>query len=159
MNQEKSEIFQPEIKVRKIILENFRGFEQLELEFQSDLTVLIGENGAGKTTILDGLAKLLLIFEKKIRSKPVNLRGVFDVLDIKYDALELVNTLSLSVKDNKFHWETAVTKTSYQKPQTSNYDSLNRFRDEINLELRNKKTGQSSISHLLFCSQCASKPG
>jgi len=39
MNQEKHEVFQPEIKVKKIAIENFRGFEQLELEFQPDLTV------------------------------------------------------------------------------------------------------------------------
>jgi len=33
MDLEPNEIFQPEIRVKKLKLENFRGFEQLELEF------------------------------------------------------------------------------------------------------------------------------
>jgi len=65
MTTTKPEIFQPEIKIKEISIENFRGFENIELEFQPDLTVLIGENGAGKTAVLDCLASyfcVVLIF-------------------------------------------------------------------------------------------------
>jgi hypothetical protein len=35
-NIAKPKIFQPEIKVKEIFIENFRGFENLKLEFQPD---------------------------------------------------------------------------------------------------------------------------
>ena len=139
MNQEKTKVFQPQIRAKKITLENFRGFEHLEMEFQPDLTVFIGENGAGKTTILDGLAKLLLVFEKKMRSKRVDLRGVFEELDIRYEAVESTNSLGFCLADNELNWKITFTKTSYQKPQVNNYKALNSFRETINLELRHQK--------------------
>lgn len=47
------------MKIRKLSLENFRAFEKLELEAGNRLTLLIGENGKGKTSILDAIAVAL----------------------------------------------------------------------------------------------------
>jgi predicted ATP-binding protein involved in virulence len=44
------------MKISKIILDNFRSKEHLELDLGAQLTILVGENGSGKTTILDALA-------------------------------------------------------------------------------------------------------
>ncbi len=44
------------MKIHSLGLTNFRGFAQLDLPFDSDITVLVGVNGAGKTTILDAVA-------------------------------------------------------------------------------------------------------
>jgi energy-coupling factor transporter ATP-binding protein EcfA2 len=41
--------------LERLHLTNFRGFESLELTFEPDLTVLVGINGCGKTSILDAL--------------------------------------------------------------------------------------------------------
>ena len=40
-------------------LRNFRGFHEIRIDFDQRLTVLVGTNGAGKTTVLDALAILL----------------------------------------------------------------------------------------------------
>ena len=45
--------------VEKLELENFRGFEQAEIEFDKRLNVFIGGNGAGKTSILEAIVKCL----------------------------------------------------------------------------------------------------
>ncbi|MBK9261850.1 MAG: AAA family ATPase [Polyangiaceae bacterium] len=42
--------------VHSLVLENFRGFGHLRISFQPDFNILIGQNGTGKTTILDALA-------------------------------------------------------------------------------------------------------
>lgn len=42
--------------LKKIILKNFRCFEELEIDFKEKLTVIIAENGLGKTAILDAIA-------------------------------------------------------------------------------------------------------
>ncbi|MCX4243728.1 AAA family ATPase [Paraliomyxa miuraensis] len=42
--------------LERLQLTNFRGFESLDLSFEPDLTVLVGVNGCGKTSVLDVLA-------------------------------------------------------------------------------------------------------
>ena len=47
------------MRLSKITLSNFRCFERLELDLHPRLTVLVGENGAGKTAVLDAIAGAL----------------------------------------------------------------------------------------------------
>lgn len=47
------------MKIEHIVLHNFRKYEQARFNFHEHFTVLIGENGAGKTTILDALSVML----------------------------------------------------------------------------------------------------
>ncbi|MGN7610755.1 AAA family ATPase [Magnetococcales bacterium HHB-1] len=44
------------MKVNQLKLENFRCFQKLEIDFSPKLTVLVAENGGGKTAILDAIA-------------------------------------------------------------------------------------------------------
>lgn len=44
------------MKVKKLILKNFRGFEDQSFEFSNQFSVIIGDNGTGKSAILDALA-------------------------------------------------------------------------------------------------------
>lgn len=43
-------------KLKKISVTNFRLIEELEIDFNDDVNVIIGNNGAGKTAILDAIA-------------------------------------------------------------------------------------------------------
>ena len=69
------ELFQPQsLQVSSLKLTDFRVFEDLEIDFchqykhNSNLTVIIGNNGAGKTAILEALAKSLSWLINGIRS-------------------------------------------------------------------------------------------
>lgn len=44
------------MKLERLHLKNFRCFDELSIEFGKRLTVIIAENGAGKTAILDAIA-------------------------------------------------------------------------------------------------------
>ncbi len=44
------------MRLKTITLKHFRCFESLTLELHPRLTVIVGENGAGKTALLDGIA-------------------------------------------------------------------------------------------------------
>ena len=44
------------MRIKKIELKNYRCFEDLEIDFDDNLTVIVGNNGAGKTAILEALA-------------------------------------------------------------------------------------------------------
>lgn len=47
------------MKLKELSLTNFRCFERIQVEFAADVTVLVGNNGAGKTAILEGIAYAL----------------------------------------------------------------------------------------------------
>lgn len=42
--------------IQKIKLHNFRGFQDIEVNFHPNLTVLVGKNGTGKTSVLEATA-------------------------------------------------------------------------------------------------------
>jgi putative ATP-dependent endonuclease of OLD family len=43
------------MRLSKMIIENFRGIEHAEIELDRDVTVLVGENNTGKTSVLEVL--------------------------------------------------------------------------------------------------------
>ncbi len=53
------EVVQHKLILDKTIIQNFRLFEEIEIDFDKSLTVFISENGSGKTSILDIIAKHL----------------------------------------------------------------------------------------------------
>jgi predicted ATP-binding protein involved in virulence len=109
----KSEIIQPEIRIKKVSIENFRGFENIELEFQSDITVLIGENGAGKTALLDCLALLLTILKECIQYqtfKAENFKEFFVPSDIRQKSAKTINRISLFLGNEELYWEAGLKR-------------------------------------------------
>ena len=47
------------MKIQSVELRDFRGFTDLTLPIHDDLTVIVGENGVGKTSLLDAVSYLL----------------------------------------------------------------------------------------------------
>jgi predicted ATP-binding protein involved in virulence len=76
------------IKIKKITLKNFKGFEYREIPFSDRFNLLLGDNGSGKTAVLDALALILnSIFigfdetEKRSPIKDEDVRQVFNYYD------------------------------------------------------------------------------
>ena len=42
--------------IQELQLQNFKGFDNIELEFHPELSILVAPNGSGKTSILEGSA-------------------------------------------------------------------------------------------------------
>lgn len=78
------------MRLRKITLNNFRCFEHLEIDLHPRLTVFVGENGAGKTTILDGIATALSPVMTHLSSANQRLsgRGITDS-DFRLEPIEV----------------------------------------------------------------------
>ena len=149
MNPEPNEIFQ----VKKLKLENFRGFEQLELEFHQELTVLIGDNGAGKTAILDCLAIFLNILlknltetlAKKLEQNNLHqyLEKYISFLDIKQNSSDgtSMNFTLLIGKSKKFvsevSWDINLYKDDHKDTKISYACSTNKTLNIQQYSLRN----------------------
>lgn len=64
------------MKINSICIKNYRSIDEISISFRSQFTVLIGDNGTGKTTILDALSIamgcFLLGLEKQYLSPQTN---------------------------------------------------------------------------------------
>ena len=48
--------------LKDLKLWNFRSYEQLDLSFSEGITILTGENGQGKTNVIEAVYFLLVLF-------------------------------------------------------------------------------------------------
>ncbi len=79
-----------QLNLQQLNLKNFRGFADVRLDLNPELTVLIGSNGSGKSTILDAIANLLQVYVQKLHHPVLAndfLLSIFNDDDIKNDAI------------------------------------------------------------------------
>lgn len=75
------------MRLKSVTLNNFRCFEHLKLELHPQLTVIVGNNGAGKTALLDGIATGLtpVLSHLSSANQRLNGRGIKDA-DFRIEA-------------------------------------------------------------------------
>ncbi|MBM5782455.1 MAG: hypothetical protein FJ368_03430 [Pelagibacterales bacterium] len=97
-------------KISKILLTNFRNFSQKKLNFSKKLVCLFGENGVGKTNILESITLLGRFsslrgsdFEEMLFSKDENLANQFSIYSeiLDHDFIEKVGISFDKVKKKK----------------------------------------------------------
>jgi len=94
------------VKLKKLTLTNFRNYEKFEINFNEKLNVIVAENGAGKTTILDAIAigyGAMLTRFPKIKGKTFeksDLRIDFDNKAVPYMRVKL-ESYTKAIKKNK----------------------------------------------------------
>lgn len=60
--------------IRELTLQNFRGFDNIKVIFHPNLTVIVGANGSGKTSIMEGAA--IAISTMFVKMDGVSGRGI-----------------------------------------------------------------------------------
>lgn len=93
---------QARFNINKLDLYEFRRYRSLSIDFEPDLTIIIGENGAGKTSIVDSIARLLSWFGS--RTVKVNSNGLHvldaDINTRAKDYAQIVGSFSLNEESN-----------------------------------------------------------
>jgi predicted ATP-binding protein involved in virulence len=72
--------------LRSLTMTDFRRFSQLDVRFENDLTVIIGGNGQGKTSIITAIAKTLSWFTANILKEDSVGQRLSELTDIKNDS-------------------------------------------------------------------------
>lgn len=95
--------------IDKIKLKNYKQFKDLELKFNRNRNILIGENGAGKTSILEAISYILGAGTRDIENKGLQTLFNVDVIkqylesEKKYEDLpELIVEVFVSDNTNQF---------------------------------------------------------
>ncbi|MBA0884704.1 AAA family ATPase [Flavobacterium undicola] len=92
------------MKIKSIHIENFRSAKDLKIDFDDSLNVLVGVNGAGKTTILEALTLSLSWLIKRIQRQ--NTSGlIISDSDIRYDSSFASVKITCIEKGKDFSWE------------------------------------------------------
>jgi len=157
-----------EIKIKRLVLENFKCHKSLKLDFEGGNASIYGDNASGKTSVYDALTWLLFgkdsqgNGEKNIEIKPLDASG--EVKD--HDALTAVETVldvnGEEVTLRRTYKEVWTTKRGSSQAtydgNTSDYyvDGVpckrNAFQDKVN-ELVDEDTFRmlTSVSHFANC--------
>ena len=112
--------------IEKLHIQNFRGLREVILNFpQTNLTVLIGINGAGKSSVLDCMAIMLAQFLARLRnSKKVEVRLTENDINIHSDFT--ANTITIFTGEReRLSWRMVQERVYRQNP--SNYDEINSY--------------------------------
>ncbi|NDV63735.1 AAA family ATPase [Bacteroides sp. 224] len=101
------------MKVKSLKIRNFKGVENLEIKAHDKINVIVGVNGAGKSTVLQALNHLFSWYTARMKS--VNGKGIgIGAQDINIHAGETLLEIELN---NNVHWSIYKQKPSNrQKP-------------------------------------------
>ncbi|KYC39033.1 ATP-binding protein [Scytonema hofmannii PCC 7110] len=114
------------MRLKKLHIQNFRGLREVILNFpQTNLIVLIGINGAGKSSVLDCMAIMLAQFVARLRnSKKVEVRLTENDINIHSDFT--ANTITILTGEREsLSWRMVQERVYRQNP--SNYDEINNY--------------------------------
>lgn len=94
------------MKLNRLVLTNYRSFEQLELHLDEQMTVLVGSNGAGKSSVLDAVATLLSWLPARVRSKSSSGHKIREV-DIRNASASTLLQLEATEQCQPLNWQLA----------------------------------------------------
>ena len=112
------------MRLQHLRCENYRGFERADLAFSPTVTVLVGVNGAGKTSMLDAVAVLLSYLVTGIRTGRSAGKRLREE-DIRVEASSASIALDADFGDGITRsWEVNATRAGHRGPRESSLRGL-----------------------------------
>ncbi len=124
------------MKLKKLTLAHYRGFDQIDLDFSYDLTVIAGVNGVGKSGVLKALTSALSLALPFITVSRENPLGLSDT-DVQTGKPGLSMSLTLGLDAAKV----IIDLTRAAPLAADKAESLITRRDELRFAIRETKKG------------------
>ena len=121
------------MRLSQLELLNFRGFKQATISFDDRLTIFVGINGAGKTSVLDALSLLLDQYAARLLASRATARRL-TTTDVMTKAPITSAALVVEDLDGRPHrWTVAKQgkRDRILKPMSSRFDDLNQLVSKI----------------------------
>lgn len=124
------------MKVKRLVLYDFRGIEKLDVDFAQPVTCFVGVNGAGKSAVLDALAIGLSQLTARINSQPLRARPIA-LDDIRHGASFARIEITVELRGEDVTWAIVTNrkKGAYTDPlRKSSLEVLNHAVARLNRE-------------------------
>ncbi len=118
------------MKVKELKLKNYRAFQDLTLDFSDQVTVLVGVNGVGKSTVLNAIAILLSRLIWRIRSNKSTGRQ-FAPEDVTKGHSLTSNTIKIKLEEEEIEWTVGRHRSPKKNQTISNLADLNKVVEGI----------------------------
>jgi predicted ATP-binding protein involved in virulence len=116
------------MEIKKLNIVNFTQFTNLTIEFSSDFTVFIGNNGAGKTSLLRALTILLTWLIARIEREKGSGSPILEA-DIENDAKYSQITIEVGDLSDFFQWKLVKQRKGFKSKQSSDLKNVTRLAD------------------------------
>lgn len=136
------------MRIRKFTAIGFRGLERAELDLERGRTfAVVGVNGAGKTSILDGIAMALSRLEARIRTSHGRGREVREE-DIRLGSTRLELRVEVDWQGRSASWHLEKVRWPQVGSNGSSYESLGELADGIRARIETNES--SSVPLMVF---------
>jgi len=125
------------MRLKKLTLSNFRGFEQIEIDFCDDFTVVAGVNGSGKSSLLRAISGIGSYLLPKITSAK---KEAFSLTDADIYSGNLALSISASFKTYEQMLYGQILRS---KPDPEDVPKLIAERESIRTKRRYTKKGSA----------------
>lgn len=104
--------------IQELNIKNFKGFNEVHFSFRSQFTVIIGDNGMGKTSVLDALAIAASLFLNPLAGgqkyqRTINKKEVRIGSEYKFSSLEPQLPCLIKASNDEMEWSRGIEKLSF----------------------------------------------
>lgn len=138
------------MNLKKLVLHNFKCFEEFNIDFHEKVTVIIGPNGAGKTSVLEAIAIAIStmfmsmdgvssvgIYKLQARIKAYS---IGDTSDVQYQYPVRISAVALNGKD-EISWERSLNTAK----GTTTYGNAKEMIDFSNRYVERLRNGDQTL--------------
>jgi len=137
------------MKVKWLDINGFRGIEHLRLEFDEHINVLVGDNGAGKSAILDCLAIIFSPLVARIVDTPgfrPNKGKIFSISDMSNNEKSAQINVSITYKNLDVPWTHKWHRTRKGPALWPNRGEMLNFADSIFRQIATQLDSSSPLA-------------
>lgn len=128
------------MKINTIKLQNYRGIRELSLDLDKNLNVFFGENGSGKSTVIESIVIMFSWLVNRLRGSSGTSARHISESDIANDSFFSKITLFCSSQEQNIEWKLIKPRQGHFNKDKSDFTNLNEF--TISLQSRVSESGE-----------------